>query len=422
MALLLGAIADDFTGATDLANTLTKEGMRTVQLIGVPEDGRDAGDVDAVVIALKSRTAPVAQAVEQALAALDWLQAQGVEQVFFKYCSTFDSSARGNIGPVADALLAALDAPLAIVCPAFPTTRRTIYQGHLFVGDQLLSESPMKDHPLTPMRDASLLRLMAAQSRHAVRLVAYPDVADGVAATRAALRRIEAGSARYAVCDALMDQDLRTIGAAIAEHKLVTGGSGIALGLPDNFRRAGRLERTSAPFVPAQRGRAAVLAGSCSSATRGQIDHVLDHWPHWQISGDDLVDDSVLIARIAAWFAELDPARPALISSSADPAAVQALQARFGREEVGARIEAIMAGLAQNLVFEQGVDRLVVAGGETSGAVVSALKIKGLRTGIEIDPGVPWTASIDAPEIALALKSGNFGAADFFPKALAMLA
>src|ERR1700732_4104117 len=242
MPVLLGAIADDFTGATDLANTLVRQGMRTVQLIGVPTGRPHPEDVDAVVVALKSRTIPAVDAVAQSLTVLDWLVAAGVRQVLFKYCSTFDSTDQGNIGPVADALVETLGAGLTVFCPAFPENGRTIYRGYLFVGDVLLSESGMRDHPLTPMRDANLVRVLGRQTRNRVGLVPLATVSRGAEAIRADFARLRAEGYRHAVIDAVADADLLTIGQAAADLRLITGGSGIALGLPDNFRRAGLLE------------------------------------------------------------------------------------------------------------------------------------------------------------------------------------
>ncbi|MGB1034431.1 MAG: 3-oxo-tetronate kinase [Primorskyibacter sp.] len=424
MTVLLGAIADDFTGATDLANTLVNEGMRTVQIIGVPGGDAplppEAAQADAVVVALKSRTIPAQDAVAHALAALSWLQAQGAQQIVFKYCSTFDSTADGNIGPVADALQAQMGAGVATVCPAFPANGRTIYQGHLFVGADLLSDSSMKDHPLTPMRDASLLRLMAAQSMGSVGLVPLDVVRAGADAIRSALADVQAAGHAYAVTDALSDDDLRQIGAALDGAALITGGSGIATGLPDNFRTAGLLGPQTPARLPQVPGRAAVLAGSCSTATRAQIAHARAHWPTAQIDVDALAAGQDETTRLANWALSQDPATPVVIYASAAPDAVAQLQARHGRDRAGALVEACMGALAQRL-SAGGVSRLIVAGGETSGAVVSALSIQALRIGPEIAPGVPWTEPLGEAPMALALKSGNFGSPAFFADALDML-
>jgi len=420
--MLLGCIADDFTGATDLANMLVRAGMRTVQTIGVPEPGAFDGDVDAVVVALKSRTIPAADAVAQSLAALAWLRPRGARQIYFKYCSTFDSTDAGNIGPVADALLDALGASFTIACPAFPVNKRTIYLGHLYVGDVLLSDSPMRDHPLTPMRDANLVRVLARQTPRPVGLVPWPVVKQGAPAIRAEFARLAAAGVGHAVVDAIEDADLLAIGAACSELALVTAGSGIALGLPQNFRARGLLpKREDAAILPRIAGKSAVLAGSCSAATRAQVAAMAT--THTAVALDPLAgDDAEAMATraLAAVDGDLETGRPFVIYSTAEPAAVATVQAQLGRERAASLIEAAFATLARRLV-ERGVRRLVVAGGETSGAVVQALGIEALAIGPQIDPGVPWTTSMGTPAIALALKSGNFGATDFFLKSLAML-
>jgi len=420
--MLLGCIADDFTGATDLANMLVRAGMRTVQTIGVPRAGAAGIDADAVVVALKSRTIPAEEAVAQSLAALEWLRAGGARQTYFKYCSTFDSTDRGNIGPVADALMEALATDFTIVCPAFPTNRRTIYLGHLFVGDVLLSDSPMRNHPLTPMSDANLVRVMGRQTPHKVGLVPYDVVIGGAVSIRDAFARLRADGVRYAVVDALRDDDLLAIGEACAGLALGTAGSGIGIGLPPNFVRQGLLAmRTDAARLPVVGGKAAVLAGSCSEATRKQVAVMAQR--HRAVAIDPLTgEDAAGLAERALQLARADIAagKPVLFYSSADPQQVAEVQRKLGQEKAAALIEATLATLAQQLV-ELGVRRLVVAGGETSGAVVQALGVERLAIGPQIDPGVPWTMSLGEPRIALALKSGNFGAWDFFEKALGMM-
>lgn len=420
MAVLLGAIADDFTGATDLANTLVKSGMRAVQLIGVPDVDQTVNGADAVVIALKSRSTPVDEAVEESLKALEWLRRQDAKQIFFKYCSTFDSTEKGNIGPVADALMNALETDIAVVCPAFPTNHRTVFQGHLFVKDQLLSDSPMKDHPLNPMRDSSLIRLMSEQSDRRVGHVPFETISGGAEATAEAIEALRLDGVAYAVTDAITDENLITIGAAAAGHRLITGGSGVALGLPDNYRRAGLMGSSSEAGLDGFQGRSAVLAGSCSQATRRQIAHVLKDWPYRKVDVRRAASGEPVAAEILEWAQSAGDGGPILVFASADPDEVAEIQRELGIEESGRLVEDIMGAIAIGLVG-QGVRRLVVAGGETSGAVVSALDVKSLRIGPEIDPGVPWTETLGDPNIALALKSGNFGAEDFFDKALRML-
>jgi 3-dehydrotetronate 4-kinase len=420
--LLIGAIADDMTGATDLANMLVRAGMRTVQTIGVPRRVDAAADADAIVVALKSRTIPARDAIEQSLDALAWLRKRNVRQVYFKYCSTFDSTDAGNIGPVGDALLDALGARFTIACPAFPTNKRTIYQGYLFVGDTLLSESPMRDHPLTPMRDSNLVRVLARQTPRKVGLVAWPTVQHGPNAIRAEFARLESEGFSYAVVDAVDDEDLLDIGAACAGLRLVTAGSGVALGLPQNFRDTGALPaRDDAADVPDIAGKAAILAGSCSAATRAQVAAFARS--HTAIAFDPLRVSSAPALASAALDAasrDLEAGRPFLVYSTADPSRVAEVQSKLGRERAATTIEAAFGIVARELVA-RGVRRLVVAGGETSGAVVQALGVEALAIGPQIDPGVPWTTSLGDPRLALALKSGNFGSEDFFEKSLRML-
>ena len=420
MSILLGAIADDFTGATDLANTLVRGGMRVVQTVGVPDGGFALPEVDAVVVALKSRTTPAEEAVADSLAALDWLRGQGARQIVFKYCSTFDSTDKGNIGPVADALLDRLGDDFTIACPAFPANGRTIYNGHLFVGDVLLSDSGMRNHPLTPMRDANLVSVLSRQTPHQVGLVHYAAVRDGAGAIRQRFDALRSEGRRFAIVDAVTDADLEAIGEACADLALITGGSGVAMGLPENFRRQGRLGAPATAALPAIDGRPAILAGSCSDATRLQVAHARRLWPGLLI--DPLtVEDAERSAREAVdWALAQDPQSPVLIYSSDEPERIRAIQESLGRSEAGDLVECMFGHIAQGLVAN-GVRRLIVAGGETSGAVTQALGFRALEIGPEIDPGVPWTRAMGDPDLALALKSGNFGAEDFFEKALGML-
>jgi uncharacterized protein YgbK (DUF1537 family) len=421
-AVILGAIADDFTGATDLASMLVRGGMRTVQLIGVPRPGEHAPDADAVVVALKSRTAPVRQAVEESLAALAWLRDAGCQQFFFKYCSTFDSTDAGNIGPVADALVAALGCGFALACPAFPANARSVYQGYLFVGGTLLNESGMEHHPLTPMTDANLVRVLSRQTDGTVGLVPYAPVEQGAMAIRQAMTALKEQGRRYAIVDAVSDSHLLAIGEAAEHHALITGGSGVAMGLPENFRRAGKLpERSDAALLPSLAGHAAVLAGSCSRATLGQLGFAREHAPVLQLDPLATPDAAQMVAAARNWITDKLGASPIVIAASAPPDTVTALQQRLGRDAAGALIEQTLAGIAEDLVA-RGVRRLVVAGGETAGAVVSRLGVHSLRIGEEIDPGVPWTYAEGGPvPLLLSLKSGNFGSRDFFLKAFEVL-
>jgi uncharacterized protein YgbK (DUF1537 family) len=421
VALLLGCIADDLTGATDLANTLVRQGMRTVQVIGVPAAGEPLPEADAIVVALKSRTILATEAVVMSRAALERLKGAGARQYFFKYCSTFDSTDAGNIGPVGDALLADLGETFTIACPAFPENKRTIYLGHLFVGDLLLSDSSMRNHPLTPMTDANLVRVLGRQTRGKVGLVPFAVVSKGPQAIAEAFVRLRSGGVRYAIVDAVEDRHLLDIGAACAEMRLVTGGSGIALGLPENFRRRGLLARHgSADDLPRIVGKEAVIAGSCSAATLAQIAHMKQARPAFAVEPLALAAGEDVVGRALAWASDRVTGGPVLIYASAPPEEVARTQERLGRERAGALIEQALAEIAARLVAA-GVRRLIVAGGETAGAVVQRLGVKALRIGPQIDPGVPWTATVGEPGLALALKSGNFGAPDFFTKAFAML-
>lgn len=421
--MLLGAIADDLTGATDLALMLSREGMRVLQVIGIPDHGFDYSQADAVVIALKSRTIESTKAVSLSLEALSRLQVAGAQQIIFKYCSTFDSTAKGNIGPVTDALLDAMGEELTIVCPAFPINGRTIYKGILFVGDLPLNESPMKDHPLTPMLDSNLVRLMQAQSKGRVGLVQREVVAKGEEAIRSRFDQLKAEGVNIAVVDAIDNQDLFVIGKAISDMKLITGGSGIAIGLPNNFRNAGQLDskKNSDKRFPIPEGRPIILAGSCSEATRAQVKHAIEAgYPAYKIDPVAISERRIAVDQIVEW-AKSQGAGVPIVYSSDDPNVVRLAQERFGRNEAGAMVEGFLSQVAVAL-RDDGFSRFLVAGGETSGAVVEALGISMLYIGDEIDPGVPWTSSADEnAAVVMALKSGNFGTEDFFVKAWSKL-
>jgi uncharacterized protein YgbK (DUF1537 family) len=407
--MILGAVADDFTGASDLANTLARGGMRTFLYAGTQPQAADAG-TEAGVVALKSRTIAADEAVAQSLGALDWLREQGCRQILFKYCSTFDSTDAGNIGPVSEALADALDEDAVVVCPAFPGAGRTVYRGHLFVGDRLLSESGMERHPLTPMRDPDIRRVLARQAKGPVGAVPHPVVAQGPEAIAAAIAGEAAAGRRLIVVDAISDADLIAIGRAAHGRRLVTGGSGIALGLPANFLEAGAA-RTVWNGAP---GPAAALAGSVSGATRRQVAaHRAAGQPVRAIPPEAVMAGDEDPEALAAW--ALSQSGVPLVHSEAEPAAVAAAQDRYGREAVADAFERLMSATAQALVA-RGLRRLVVAGGETSGAVVTALQVGAMEVGPEIDPGVPALLVRDRG-LALALKSGNFGGDDFFARA-----
>ncbi len=424
--MLIGVIADDFTGGSDIANTLAKGtapdgGLHTAQFAGVPSVDADP-TIEAGVVSLKTRSVPAAEAVAASLAALAWLRAQGCTQIVFKYCSTFDSTDAGNIGPVAEALAQALEAEGVVVCPAFPGAGRTVYQGHLFVHDRLLSESGMQDHPLTPMTDPDIRRVLSRQTTEPVALLPHAVLSEGSDAVRAAFADL-ADEATFVVADAISDDDLLTLGAALRDAALVTGGSGIALGLPRNFIRSGRATGGRAPFQ-ASSGPGAILAGSCSGATRGQIDHHATRHPTMPLDVAAIMERRIGAEDLVEFIAAHSQGAP-LVYSSGTPHEVNALQHRFGREKISARLDGLFADTARQLVA-RGYRKIVVAGGETSGAVAQAmtdaLGVDAMHIGPEVDPGVPiLTLGSGKERVLTALKSGNFGAPDFFAKALRLM-
>jgi uncharacterized protein YgbK (DUF1537 family) len=426
--VLLGCIADDFTGATDLANNLVRAGMRVVQVIGVPGRPLDT-DADALVVTLKSRTAPRNEAVVQSLDALKWLQAHGAQQIYFKYCSTFDSTPQGNIGPVTEALMDALAglerADFTIATPAFPDNQRTVFIGHLFVGDVPLNESGMQNHPLTPMTDSNLVRVLQAQCRRKVGLIDYKVVAQGEAAIRRRIEELRRQGVSLAIVDAISNDDLLRLAPALKGMPLLTAGSGVAIGLPSNF---GITPSTAAATLPRAAGLQAALSGSCSPATNRQVQAFIQAGgPAFRMDPLQIAAGVDVTAQALTWAAPLLSQRPVLIYSTADPDAVKTVQGQLGVHQAGTMLENALAAVAQGLV-ELGVRQLVVAGGETAGACVQALNITQMKIGPQIDPGVPWcyahahTGAAPEVELHLALKSGNFGADDFFSKAFSMLA
>ncbi|MFQ3254771.1 MAG: hypothetical protein ACI9U6_003079 [Loktanella salsilacus] len=404
-----GAIADDFTGATDLAGLLARSGQPVSLRIGVP-DGGDAAPFE--VIALKIRTLPVQEAVAQAMAALDWLQARGVQRFYWKYCSTFDSTPQGNIGPVAEAIMARLGAKQTIYCPAFPENGRAVFMGNLFVGQQPLAESPMKDHPLTPMRDSNLMRLLAPQVIGDVALIDRLTVARGAQALRAALDKTEAP---HVIVDAVADDDLHVIAAACQDDVLMTGGSAVAMPLPDLYRTAGLIDAVGSDAFTMPDGPALVLSGSCSAMTQKQVAAYAAANPSYQL--DPLVLDAEGVQPALDWLAQQSGAP--LVYATASPDKVRAAQDAMGGARAGSIVEEALSAIAVARRYA-GVRRFVVAGGESSGAVTQALGVTRLHVGPEIAPGVPWCAADSGgARVALALKSGNFGTEDFFSRALA---
>jgi uncharacterized protein YgbK (DUF1537 family) len=423
VTLALGCIADDYTGASDLANTLTRQGLRTVQTIGVPSDDLKMPEVDAVVVSLKSRSIEAGEAVARSREAEKWLRSRGAGHVLFKICSTFDSTDAGNIGPVMDALRADCGEKIVLVTPAFPETGRTVYQGNLFVGLVPLNESPLKDHPLNPMHDSNLVRVLARQSKTTVGLVNLATLTRGPDAVRARLAELAGQGVGAAVVDAVFDHDLETIGAVAVGQRLSVGASGIGLGLARALVKSGRVRAASkAASGAAVGGPAACLAGSCSQATLQQIASAETIMPVLHLDPERVVAGREEARRAVAWAAERVGAGPVLVASSATPEEVAALQSRHGRQAAGHAIERAMADIAEGLV-QSGVRRLVVAGGETSGAVVDRLRIPGFLVGEEIAAGVPVLRAVGnaSGDMLLALKSGNFGGPKFFSDALALM-
>ncbi len=418
--LKLGCIADDFTGPTDLPNNLVRSFVRGVQTIGVPTGPLNV-PVDAVVVALKSRTIPAAEAVAQSLQALRWLQAQGAEQIYFKYCSTFDSTPEGNIGPVTEALMDALGTDFTIATPAFPDNGRTVFKGYLFAGHVLLNESGMQNHPLTPMTDPNLVRVMQAQTKRPVGLIEHTVVARGPQAIAERIAALRAQGVGVAIVDATSNEDLLRLGPALKGMPLVTAGSGVAIGLPANW---GLAPSNTASQLPRAQGLQAIVSGSCSQATNRQVAHFkAQGGPALALDPLALTGDTeALVAQVMAWAQPLLGQGPVLVYSTAEPEAVKAIQARLGVAQAGALVEHALAAVARAFA-QAGVQQLVVAGGETSGACVQALGITQLQIGPQIDPGVPWChAQGSAGPLHVALKSGNFGTEDFFSKAFTVLA
>ncbi|MEY8098138.1 3-oxo-tetronate kinase [Falsihalocynthiibacter sp. S25ZX9] len=421
MSVVLGCVADDFTGATDIAGLLARSGVKVSLRMGLPEEAPETCETSAFeVIALKSRTAPVAEAIAETRAALDWLKRAGAKRFFWKYCSTFDSTPEGNIGPVAEALMADLQTNQTIYCPAFPENGRSIFMGNLFVGEQPLAESPMKDHPLTPMRDSNLVRLLAPQVQGEVGLANRLCVAMGAEALKTRLAELRADGIAHVVVDAVANEDLYTIAEACRDMPLMTGGSAVAMPLPALYLADGTLspyaEKVQKPVLPEG---AIILSGSCSKMTRAQVAACLETVGGYQLDPLELAANGVDAAR--AWLAKQDPFASKLIYATTDPDGVRSAQDKLGTAKAGQIVEDALAQLAID-ARDAGTRRFVVAGGETSGAVTKALKVSRLTIGAEIAPGVPWTyCESDGHEIALTLKSGNFGSETFFADALEKL-
>lgn len=415
--MYLGVIADDFTGATDIAGFLVANGMRTIQLNGVPQQHFEI-DADAVVISLKSRSCPVNEAVDASLEALNWLREHHCKQYYFKYCSTFDSTAEGNIGPVTDALLNALGEEFTIICPALPVNGRTVFNGHLFVFEELLSDSGMRNHPVTPMRDSSLLRLMNAQSQGKTGLVNYKVIEAGVDSVINAFEQHKTEGKRYCVVDAFNTAHLDTLGEASKSLKLVTGGSGLAASIAKEWRNqsSGDQQQVLQSGWP-DSAKSVVLSGSCSVRTNEQVAAYKQIAPSFSLDVKACINDQDYVNEVANWVMnEIATCQYApMVYATADPEKLNEIQQTFGAKVASKSIEQFFSQLAHQLK-ERGINNFIVAGGETSGVVTQSLGVEGFHIGPQIAPGVPWVKSINSP-LSLALKSGNFGDVDFFKTA-----
>jgi uncharacterized protein YgbK (DUF1537 family) len=420
----IGCIADDYTGGTDVAAGLRRAGLRVALVFGVPTAGQELPPCDAAVVALKIRTAPVEMASKDVAAAHGWLTSQGVERFYYKYCSTFDSTPEGNIGPITDLLLELTGIRTSVICPSSPVHGRTVYQGHLFVGDRLLSESPLSRHPLTPMTDPDLVRFLAQQTEGRVGLVSWPDVATGPAAVREAVGRVAASGVRHVVTDAVSAGDLRTIASAMQDRSLLTGGAGLAEAwaelVHDRLGNGAKVPEGDASPVPgaSRDGQSAppedlsavdtlVLAGSCSTATLAQVSEARAAFPSYRLDPVRTPDPDQMLAAARAWLRAQPGGRPRLIYSSATPVEREAALAAMG-PHTAEHLERVLGALAVDAAAA-GTRRFVVAGGETSGAVVSALGVRQVLVEDELEPGVPWCTTEGSRPVRLLLKSGNFG-------------
>lgn len=409
--MTLGVIADDVTGATDIASVMLRTGASVVQTLGVPDSTPPAAD--AIVVSTKTRMAPVPEALATVTQAHAFLTQQGAESLFFKYCSTFDSTPQGNIGPIADHLLDATGAQIAIACPSYPTMRRTVYQGHLFVGGELISDSPMRDHPLTPMRDPDLVRVLAEQSRSQIGLVDLACVEAGPTAIAARLEELAGEGKRLAITDAIFDAHVAAIGKAVLSTPLVTGGAALGGAISALRPKSGG---SGAPFGKPG-GPVALLSGSCSAMTQRQVAYIADKLPSRTLDPLALAGHPAALQDAIDWACEQARSGNFLVSSTADPASTAKAQAALGREAAASALEDAFAQIASALA-DAGLRNFVVAGGETSGAVSSALGVSMMTFGAEIAPGVPLTYTLAPEGFLLALKSGNFGDEQFFARAM----
>ena len=412
----IGVIADDFTGATDAASFIVKNGLSAVQFSGIPcQDISTFGD--ALIVSLKSRSSDPNDAVKDSLRACQWLLNQGCNLIYFKYCSTFDSTEQGNIGPVTEALMAELNVQSCLLCPSLPVNGRTVYQGNLFVFDTLLSESGMKDHPITPMTDSNILRLIENQSSGRAGLVDWATVSKGASSVQSRVEELVEQGVRFIVCDAISETDLLTIGAVAQQHTLVTGGSGLVGAIANHFSQKVPLRESKTStnaFVPAS-GHGVVLSGSCSLMTNEQVANYKQLAPSFKLDVDQCINNEDYGRQVLKWVIQhADHDYFPLVYATVDANELRNIQTQFG-SQASVAVERVFHWLVSQL-YSHGFNTFVSAGGETSGTVTQALDVTGFRVGKEIAPGVPWVNSLDG-EIMLALKSGNFGTPDFFRQA-----
>lgn len=413
--MLLGVIADDFTGATDIAGFLVENGMRTIQVNGTPSEDMKI-NADAVVVSLKSRSCATQQAIIDSVKALKWLQSQGCQQFYFKYCSTFDSTAQGNIGPVTDALLDQLNEDFTVVCPSLPVNGRTVFNGHLFVLGQLLSESGMRNHPVTPMKNSNIVQLMDAQSRGETGLINYQIIEQGPDNIIKGFKALKAQGKRYAVVDAFNSQHIDNIGKSINGLKLITGGSGLASGIAKNWKSHLQDQTEAKKAGYPSKAPTVIFSGSCSLTTNKQVSHYKKKAPHLAINVEHCLNKNNYSQEVCDWvLSQTQSTLAPLVYATADPQGLKKIQLKYGAEASSQAIENFFKQLAIKLK-EKGVCNFIVAGGETSGVVTQSLQVDCFHIGPQIAPGVPWIKAVNHP-LSLALKSGNFGDETFFTKA-----
>ncbi|GEM77969.1 3-oxo-tetronate kinase [Vibrio superstes] len=406
----IGVIADDFTGATDAASFIVKGGMSAIQLSGI-QDSTKGIDVDALVVSLKSRSCDVNKAVKDSLEACDWLLDEGCDLIYFKYCSTFDSTEKGNIGPVVEALKTRLSQPSVLLCPALPVNGRTVYQGHLFVFDRLLSESGMRSHPITPMTESNLLRVIGSQSAAKAGLISWHDIAQQRIKEKQA--ELELAGKELIICDSVSDEDLERLAEVAQSQKLVSGGSGLVGAIAKTVSATDASLEGKVQVCDSLKG--VVLSGSCSEVTNEQVNSYKEIAPSLKLDVSRCLNDETYLEEVLVWVvSHTKQICFPMVYATVRPDELANIQSKFG-QKASIGVEALFHQLVKKL-YGMGFNTFISAGGETSGTVTQALSIESFRVGQEIAPGVPWMSSIDG-EVWLALKSGNFGDVQFFEHA-----